>query len=409
MANQSHHCTAYDISSHYLSIIAAEDFIYHIAGIDSVGICQTPPGIKLCEHAPRLRRRVVAPSLLVTIALGRIHVARTNCTRIFRSIAQVPPSYDQVCLRSQDHVDNLQAMQSIKSPSNLPLGSPLPPNDVHVRPPRAQHRMKHAVSINTNLHSKGVGVHLPEWRDTVGWAARERRVVDAMRTGYPRFFVPRVVDELAGRIIELYRSMANGTSGVPDGKASAIVFPTRRYAEIYLQFLARQASPEEVRGVQSIALKWEGSILPLNTQDSGDVLLPPSRDHPDVSPYRKEISAVLYPSTLYPLAKAFWQHTGFGISSRQATYWLENSPLCGNSDTKLTKNRCATKIEPDPGTAKDIIRGRIADGQSLSDLKVDKNNMLLYPTGMTAITETASAIKRLYSAKNRTPTAAVFG
>lgn len=38
-----------------------------------------------------------------------------------------------------------------------------------------------------------------------------------------------------------------------------------------------------------------------------------------------EIYAVVYPQELAVEAKAFWQHTGFGISSRRATYWLENA------------------------------------------------------------------------------------
>jgi len=312
---------------------------------------------------------------------------RVNCTPVFCAILR-----DRLFLtlqtrqQSQAYNHISTTMRGIGSPANLPLGSPLPPNDIHVR------ALKRVALINANLHFQGVGVHLPEWRDTVGWAARDGRVVDVMRTGYPRFFVPRVVDKLAERVVEFYRRRR---TTVPDDKLSAILFPTRRYTEMCLQFLARQASPEQIRDLQGIAFTWKNchSLLVAKDRECGS--LEDSREGTDDSPCNPEISAVLYPATLYPVAKAFWQHTGFGMSSRQATYWLQDSLVCS---------------ERDPETAKDAIRTRIADGQSLSDLQVDKNNVLLYPTGMTAITETASAIKRLCQTNNkRPPAAAIFG
>lgn len=228
-----------------------------------------------------------------------------------------------------------------------------------------------------------------------------------MRTGYPRFFVPRVVDKLAEKVIGVYGGESNRTT-VPSDKVSAIIFPTHRYAEIYLKFLARQVSPEELHNFHGITLTWKGYFSLLDARDGKERPLICPDDSAD-SPYRKDISAVIYPTSLYPLAKAIWQHTGFGISSRRATYWLENSPLCGNLESKSTKDHSATRIEPDPEPTKEVIRERIADGQSLSDLKVDKENVLLYPTGMAAITETAAAIKKLCPTNKRPPTAAVFG
>jgi cystathionine gamma-synthase len=34
-----------------------------------------------------------------------------------------------------------------------------------------------------------ISVSLPTWRDTVGYEEGERRVIDSMVTGYPRFFI----------------------------------------------------------------------------------------------------------------------------------------------------------------------------------------------------------------------------
>jgi hypothetical protein len=47
-----------------------------------------------------------------------------------------------------------------------PLGSSIPPHTAHA-----------------------ISVSLPTWVDVVGYEEGERRVIDAMKTGYPRFFI----------------------------------------------------------------------------------------------------------------------------------------------------------------------------------------------------------------------------
>ena len=54
-----------------------------------------------------------------------------------------------------------------------------------------------------NIHA--VSVSLPTWEDNVGWASGDSRVVDAMQTGYPRFFVARNIQKVC--IIALLRHM----------------------------------------------------------------------------------------------------------------------------------------------------------------------------------------------------------
>ena len=39
------------------------------------------------------------------------------------------------------------------------------------------------------LTAHAISVSLPTWRDNVGYEEGEKRVVDAMVTGYPRFFI----------------------------------------------------------------------------------------------------------------------------------------------------------------------------------------------------------------------------
>ncbi|KAM7197097.1 putative cystathionine gamma-synthase/beta-lyase [Rhypophila sp. PSN 637] len=285
-------------------------------------------------------------------------------------------------------------MQTIADPRSISLGSPLPPGDIHA-----------------------VGVHLPEWRDTLGWAAREGRVVDAMKTGYPRFFVPRVVDKLAERIVEL--GLAPKSNNHPSKDTSqkqnyrAILFPSKRYVDFYIDFLRRQAPPgTNLDQVYALMLKWEGTIANLDLKKTDQSISRRCSDgYRDNQLKQRPIYAVLYPASLHPLTKAFWQHTGFGISSRHATYWLESA------DMFTTSNRGASKSfheRPRRGrsyrSAKESITSAVKSGQSPEHVtSVADEHIQLYPTGMTAITEAAVAVKALQTTVGRQCTAAVFG
>jgi len=52
------------------------------------------------------------------------------------------------------------------------LGSPLPPFTPHA-----------------------ISVCLPTWKDNVGYEEGEKRVVDSMVTGYPRFFIHKTIEK----------------------------------------------------------------------------------------------------------------------------------------------------------------------------------------------------------------------
>lgn len=47
------------------------------------------------------------------------------------------------------------------------------------------------------LTPHAVSVSLPTWRDNVGYEEGDKRVVDAMQTGYPRFFVHRSIQKVS--------------------------------------------------------------------------------------------------------------------------------------------------------------------------------------------------------------------
>lgn len=47
------------------------------------------------------------------------------------------------------------------------------------------------------LTPHAVSVSLPTWQDNVGYEEGDKRVVDSMQTGYPRFFVHRSIQKVS--------------------------------------------------------------------------------------------------------------------------------------------------------------------------------------------------------------------
>lgn len=183
-------------------------------------------------------------------------------------------------------------MTALLPASNHPLGSALPPFT------------QHAVSVS-----------LPTWADNVGYEEGEKRVVDAMVSGYPRFFIHLSIGKLA-RICEQ-------KFGVPNEKC--LLCPSKKIADQCRSFILDRASlagtPTHVRLVQ-YHICPEGTPLP--------------SPQPTV-----ELHIVLFPTDAWPFAKQFWQHTGLGISSRLADYCLSllsaeslNSPVVSPMSTR---------------------------------------------------------------------------
>jgi cystathionine gamma-synthase len=72
---------------------------------------------------------------------------------------------------------------STKTLTTTVLGSPVPPFTAHA-----------------------ISVSLPTWKDNVGYEEGEKRVVDSMVTGYPRFFIHRSIQKVCGSFILVHLS-----------------------------------------------------------------------------------------------------------------------------------------------------------------------------------------------------------
>ena len=146
----------------------------------------------------------------------------------------------------------------------LPLGIGVPPNTPHA-----------------------ISVSLPTWSDNVGYEEGDDRVLSAMVSGYPRFFIHLSIRKLASICQHKYALQSE----------HCFLFPARSIAEQCRDFIRHKSShPIQPRLI--------------------DLFVPPSH----------HLHIVVVPVDQFKLAKQFWQHTGLGISSRQAEKCLALLP-----------------------------------------------------------------------------------
>jgi len=125
-----------------------------------------------------------------------------------------------------------------------------------------------------------VSVALPRWQDVVGYEEKEPAVISRLSTGYPRFVVHPLVNELG-------RHVGQGSPCLP--------FPSLRAATLAAEFIVRSG------GLPPKVVTRDG-IFGVVTNNDGLTAL-----------------------------RSFWQHTGLIISSRQAEALLAQQPAITNS------------------------------------------------------------------------------
>ncbi|KAI0754159.1 hypothetical protein C8Q80DRAFT_349278 [Daedaleopsis nitida] len=70
-----------------------------------------------------------------------------------------------------------------------------------------------------------ISVSLPTWRDNVGYEEGSKRVLDAMVTGYPRFFIHRSIQKVSQRF-----DLISRTRSLERGVVAGICYAVRSYA-----------------------------------------------------------------------------------------------------------------------------------------------------------------------------------
>jgi len=165
-----------------------------------------------------------------------------------------------------------------------------------------------------------VSVSLPRWQDVVGYEEKQPEVIARLKGGYPRFVIHPLVQEAARQL---------------GGAAPCLPFPSARVAGMCVDFIQRTTG-EKARATS-------GAPLPLvETTEAGE-----------------------------PALRAFWQHTGLILSTRQAEAFLAGKP-CAAVETKTHHS----------------LRRQLAGFYGC-----DEGDVFLAPTGMAAQFAALRAVK----------------
>lgn len=140
-----------------------------------------------------------------------------------------------------------------------------------------------------------VSMALPTWDDVVGYEEKKPRVLSKLRTGYPRFVIHPLVQQLAERL-------APGRPCLP--------FPSRRAATLAAEFVRRTACANaelvsghgvfgvasDVTGAEALKAFWQHTGLIVSTRQAESCLAgrAPRRDGNDIRKSLRQQLAVFY-------------------------------------------------------------------------------------------------------------------
>jgi len=170
-----------------------------------------------------------------------------------------------------------------------------------------------------------VSVSLPNWHHVIGYEEGDQNILRSLRTGYPRFFVSRIIKELESKV--LLSLDASKTK-------QCLVFPGLAAARRCQDYMIQRTDG------------WEIEVE--------EVL-------------QGHASVVLFPNDIADIAAKYWRYFGEGISVRQA-----ESLLAAKDENK----------EPGINAGKEI-REKIA-----SDSDQNSEDVFLFPSGMAAVAAT---------------------
>ena len=146
-----------------------------------------------------------------------------------------------------------------------------------------------------------VSVALPLWRDVVGYEEDEPRVHDALQSGYPRFVLPPLLKQLQEWVL------ARGLVAEALQGPGSVCWPYRRRvdAEAALAYIATHATAED-GATPADAEQAQAELLA--TEEFG-------------------FFAVWSNAEASAAAKAYWQHSGAGLSTRGAAMILDDGVI----------------------------------------------------------------------------------
>ncbi|XBW38811.1 hypothetical protein QEN19_004403 [Hanseniaspora menglaensis] len=185
-----------------------------------------------------------------------------------------------------------------------------------------QTELGHSIPPQTN---HAVSVCLPTWADNIDYEEGRERVIGALTTGYPRFFIHKSIQQLCNLLLHKYSKVNNFSN---DTSENCLPFSSYNVAKRCREFIKIRKRVNNSAENQDYPIR----ILQLK---SGK----PMND--DEAKYKQQctIACVFVHKSDYVYLKEYWQHTGEGISSRLAEYMLKNiEQLLGTQIADLKKS-----------------------------------------------------------------------
>ncbi|KAI9145520.1 putative cystathionine gamma-synthase [Paraphysoderma sedebokerense] len=309
---------------------------------------------------------------------------------------------------------------------DLPLGETIPP------------ATPHAVSVS-----------LPKWQDNIDYEEGRERVIKELNSGYPRFVIHQSIKRLNDICLKKFSNAEN---------ESCIALPSKRVAEECRNFIRSQL-PSFRPPSPDIEIPDSKSFKARIVQFTIQPPTPISQNEGVVTEHEYlykpvQLTILIFPKIVFPLAKSFWQHSGEIVCSRLAEHCLriledvdENYKMATGPSpkdrtqrramipTQQSQNGVAHKTEQleqsvyleerfgrnlnlrSGDEAKLLIRKRIAGiiGDCLDESENDmatvrgsdrgvsgvtENDVFLFPCGMSAIYNTHRLLLRIFQKKS---------
>ncbi|KAG8903059.1 hypothetical protein FRC01_009344 [Tulasnella sp. 417] len=243
-----------------------------------------------------------------------------------------------------------------------------------------------------------ISVSFPTWQDSLDNWEGVARVVEAVTTGYPRFFIHRSIQFLARICEEKF--------GSPGERC--LLVSSAKLADAYRSYLLVHSSTP-------IAVRVAQHPLSPTTPDPKD---PTVNQNDDQTPEDRrscprqplELHMVFFPEESLGLARSYWQSTGHGISSRRACKYLELLGIppsdvlnvAGGFSSSSTSS-AGTPNNSSPGSSVKSLQDGVRQTQTMQLVKCDEQPLPYTEARLALQRRIARAVRGDFSGPSEPP------
>ncbi|KAL4985770.1 pyridoxal phosphate-dependent transferase [Aspergillus falconensis] len=233
-----------------------------------------------------------------------------------------------------------------------------------------------------------VSVSLPTWDSVIGLSRKEGWVLEKLACSYPRFYLNKPVRDLADAVLRRLE--------ITDENICCMVVNSAKAGRECASFLHTESMEKQLR------LEVVRFFMPAESNIKNTAGM-----------HWANFSAVLFHGDLRKKAMCYWRDTGAGLSTRHASFCLEefeyldsdsvNAALRTPAPKKREPHRqlpeYSTWIQNAHARQRELqsIIARLATSEQPGKLAVAPGDVFLYPNGMNAIYSLSESLASLWS------------